>query len=171
MYPSHHGMWGKWAPPLARSRLISIAMTGELRASSLSPISFAILLNKKIFYRTINYLQIFKTWKTLLSMLVRWQLKLAFICLGHLSSIMKPHHWQKMKKKTITYIFETILQLGSAQAFYFLRIVYPGEYHLAPQISSTWTESISVLIVVAKIFLELHLKSSEHVSKHAIHSK
>ncbi|XP_039249233.2 putative transporter slc-17.2 [Styela clava] len=28
VYPSHHGMWGKWAPPVERSKLMSIAMTG-----------------------------------------------------------------------------------------------------------------------------------------------
>lgn len=36
MYPVHHGMWGKWAPPLARSKLISIAMTGTNIGTALS---------------------------------------------------------------------------------------------------------------------------------------
>ncbi|XP_078595071.1 sialin-like [Branchiostoma floridae x Branchiostoma japonicum] len=28
IFPAHHGMWGKWAPPLERSRLLSITCTG-----------------------------------------------------------------------------------------------------------------------------------------------
>nr|XP_002131022.1 sialin-like [Ciona intestinalis] len=36
MYPVHHGMWGKWAPPMARSKLISITMTGTNIGTALS---------------------------------------------------------------------------------------------------------------------------------------
>ncbi|XP_076801686.1 sialin-like [Clavelina lepadiformis] len=36
MYPVHHGMWGKWAPPLARSRLISFAITGTYTGTVIS---------------------------------------------------------------------------------------------------------------------------------------
>uniref|UniRef100_H2YWW5 Major facilitator superfamily (MFS) profile domain-containing protein n=1 Tax=Ciona savignyi TaxID=51511 RepID=H2YWW5_CIOSA len=36
MYPVHHGMWGKWAPPLSRSKLISITMTGTNIGTALS---------------------------------------------------------------------------------------------------------------------------------------
>nr|XP_006822249.1 PREDICTED: sialin-like [Saccoglossus kowalevskii] len=30
VFPSHHGMWGKWAPPLERSKLISYSSSGLL---------------------------------------------------------------------------------------------------------------------------------------------
>ncbi|XP_077984586.1 sialin-like [Glandiceps talaboti] len=91
LFPSHHGMWGKWAPPLERSNLISFTSSGtnwgSIIAMTLSGVLAAEVGWESCYYLFGNQLFIlfkFSSWKvpwvSIFTSIQVWGLTIGHFC-------------------------------------------------------------------------------------------